>query len=119
MRVGASVSLSMTDRLPDEVLSLLRWGDDTFAGLADYVVEAEREFVSRVSGNPPERIRLLGSRADALSVAFDGAPEVAIYGHEVTESGRVEMLPFVVEQAVSLTAHRFGAIDPRLRDLVV
>ncbi|MEL0257159.1 MAG: hypothetical protein VW917_06295, partial [Pontimonas sp.] len=67
----------------------------------------------------PERIRLLGSRADALSVAFDGAPEVAIYGHEVTESGRVEMLPFVVEQAVSLTAHRFGAIDPRLRDLVV
>jgi len=119
MRVGASVSLSMTDRLPDEVLSLLRQGDDTFVGLADYVVETEREFVSRVSGNPPERIRLLGSRADALSVAFDGAPEVAIYGHDVTESGRVEMLPFVIEQAVSLTAHRFGAIDPRLRDLVV
>jgi len=28
-------------------------------------------------------------------------------------------LPFVIEQAVSLTAHRFGAIDPRFRDLAI
>ncbi|MFM1953325.1 MAG: hypothetical protein RL187_534, partial [Actinomycetota bacterium] len=58
-------------------------------------------------------------RADALAVAFDGAPEVAIYGGEVTEAGRVEMLPFVVEQAISLTAHRFGAIDPRFSALPI
>jgi RHH-type proline utilization regulon transcriptional repressor/proline dehydrogenase/delta 1-pyrroline-5-carboxylate dehydrogenase len=118
-RVGARVSVSLTDPLPDAVLKLLRQGSSNFAGLGDYVVETEREFVSRVSGNAPGRIRLLGSRSDALSVAFDGAPEVAIYGHEVTESGRVEMLPFVVEQAVSLTAHRFGALDPRFRDLAI
>jgi RHH-type proline utilization regulon transcriptional repressor/proline dehydrogenase/delta 1-pyrroline-5-carboxylate dehydrogenase len=118
-RVGARVSVSLTDPLPDAVLKLLRQGSYNFAGLGDYVVETEREFVSRVSGNAPGRIRLLGSRSDALSVAFDGAPEVAIYGHEVTESGRVEMLPFVVEQAVSLTAHRFGALDPRFRDLAI
>lgn len=119
MRAGARVSLSLTDPLPEGVLKLLRQGSPTFTGIVDYVVETEREFVSRVAGDPPGRIRLLGSRADALSVAFDGAPEVAIYGHEATESGRVEMLPFLVEQAVSLTAHRFGAIDPRFRDLVV
>jgi RHH-type proline utilization regulon transcriptional repressor/proline dehydrogenase/delta 1-pyrroline-5-carboxylate dehydrogenase len=118
-RVGARVSLSLTDPLPDGALKLLRQGSEVFTGIADYVVENEREFVSRVAGNPPERIRLLGSRADALSVAFDGTPEVAIYGHEATESGRVEMLPFVIEQAVSLTAHRFGAIDPRFRDLAI
>jgi RHH-type proline utilization regulon transcriptional repressor/proline dehydrogenase/delta 1-pyrroline-5-carboxylate dehydrogenase len=52
-------------------------------------------------------------------VAFDGAPEVAIYGDEVTESGRVEMLPFVKEQAVSITTHRFGAPDPRFLELSV
>jgi RHH-type proline utilization regulon transcriptional repressor/proline dehydrogenase/delta 1-pyrroline-5-carboxylate dehydrogenase len=52
-------------------------------------------------------------------VGFDGAPEVAIYGDEVTESGRVEMLPFLKEQAVSLSAHRFGAVDIRMRDLVI
>jgi RHH-type proline utilization regulon transcriptional repressor/proline dehydrogenase/delta 1-pyrroline-5-carboxylate dehydrogenase len=118
-RVGARVSLSLTDPLPDGALKLLRQGSEAFAPIADYVVENEREFVSRVAGNPPERIRLLGSRADALSVAFDGTPEVAIYGYEATESGRVEMLPFVIEQAVSLTAHRFGAIDPRFRDLAI
>jgi RHH-type proline utilization regulon transcriptional repressor/proline dehydrogenase/delta 1-pyrroline-5-carboxylate dehydrogenase len=118
-RVGAAVTLSLTDPLPDGALKLLRQGSSHFAALGEYVVETEREFVSRVSGNPPARIRLLGSRSDALSVAFDGAPEVAIYGHEVTESGRVEMLPFVVEQAISLTAHRFGALDPRFRDLTI
>jgi RHH-type proline utilization regulon transcriptional repressor/proline dehydrogenase/delta 1-pyrroline-5-carboxylate dehydrogenase len=26
----------------------------------------------------------------------------------VTEAGRIEMLPFLHEQAVSITAHRFG-----------
>ena len=119
LRVGATVRLSLTDPLPDGVLTVLRQGSEHHSRLADYVVETEREFVSRVSGNPPARIRLLGSRADALSVAFDGAPEIAIYGHEVTESGRVEMLPFVVEQAISLTSHRFGALDPRFRDLPI
>jgi len=54
-----------------------------------------------------------------MAVAFDGAPEIALYGHEVTESGRVEMLPFVKEQAVSITAHRFGAPDPRFANLAV
>lgn len=118
-RVGAAVSLSVANPLPDEVLRLLREAPEGFSRLTDYVVETEREFVSRVNGDPPARIRLLGSRADALSVAFDGVPGVAIYGHEVTESGRVEMLPFVVEQALSITAHRFGASDPRFQELVV
>jgi RHH-type proline utilization regulon transcriptional repressor/proline dehydrogenase/delta 1-pyrroline-5-carboxylate dehydrogenase len=87
--------------------------------LADCVVETERDFVQRAAAHLPARIRLLGSRADALAVAFDGAPEVAIYGDDVTESGRVEMLPFVKEQAVSITAHRFGAPDPRFLELTV
>jgi RHH-type transcriptional regulator, proline utilization regulon repressor / proline dehydrogenase / delta 1-pyrroline-5-carboxylate dehydrogenase len=36
----------------------------------------------------------------------------------VTESGRIEMLPFLKEQAVSITAHRFGTPD-RLSDDVL
>jgi RHH-type proline utilization regulon transcriptional repressor/proline dehydrogenase/delta 1-pyrroline-5-carboxylate dehydrogenase len=69
--------------------------------------------------NLPQRIRLLGGPADSLSVELDGAPEVAIYADEVTESGRVEILPFVTEQALSITAHRFGAPDPRFANLPV
>jgi RHH-type proline utilization regulon transcriptional repressor/proline dehydrogenase/delta 1-pyrroline-5-carboxylate dehydrogenase len=87
--------------------------------ISHYVEETELAFIARVSDRVPQRIRLLGSRADAMAVALDGAPEVAIYADEVTESGRVEMLPFVKEQAVSITAHRFGAPDPRFLTLPV
>jgi len=117
MRAGATIHLSIAAPLPVEVLAQLRQAPQHLGSLGEYEVEPERDFVLRAASALPERIRLLGSRADALAVAFDGAPEVAIYGDEVTESGRVEMLPFVKEQAVSLTAHRFGAPDPRMSEL--
>jgi RHH-type proline utilization regulon transcriptional repressor/proline dehydrogenase/delta 1-pyrroline-5-carboxylate dehydrogenase len=31
-----------------------------------------------------------------------------VYSEPVTEAGRIELLPFLREQAVSITAHRFG-----------
>jgi RHH-type proline utilization regulon transcriptional repressor/proline dehydrogenase/delta 1-pyrroline-5-carboxylate dehydrogenase len=37
----------------------------------------------------------------------------------VTASGRVEVLPFLKEQAVSITAHRFGNPDRGMSALVV
>ena len=40
--------------------------------------------------------------------ALEGRPDVAVYFHPVTEAGRIEMLPYLREQAVSITAHRFG-----------
>ena len=54
------------------------------------------------------RIRLLGGDATALAEATGGRPDLAIYSHPVTEAGRVELLPFLHEQAISITAHRFG-----------
>ena len=54
------------------------------------------------------RVRLVGSSHGKLAQAIDGLPDIAIYSGPVTRSGRVEMLPFVHEQAVSITAHRFG-----------
>jgi RHH-type proline utilization regulon transcriptional repressor/proline dehydrogenase/delta 1-pyrroline-5-carboxylate dehydrogenase len=36
---------------------------------------------------------------------------VAIYAQPVTGAGRVEMLPFLREQAISMTAHRFGTVN--------
>ncbi len=54
------------------------------------------------------RIRLIGGDATALSEATGGRPDLAVYGHPVTEAGRVELLPFLHEQAISITAHRFG-----------
>ena len=41
----------------------------------------------------------------------DGDPDVAIYADPVTASGRVELLPFLREQSVSITNHRYGLVD--------
>jgi len=63
--------------------------------------------------NAAARVRVVAgsSRETLVAAAFEstgGKPDVAIYGGEVVRAGRVEMLPFVHEQAVSITAHRFG-----------
>ena len=54
------------------------------------------------------RVRLVGGSATALAEATDGTPDLAVWSHPVTPSGRVELLPFLHEQAVSITNHRFG-----------
>ena len=49
--------------------------------------------------------------ASALASALGGDPAVAVFAAPVTPSGRLELLPFLREQAVSITAHRFGNPD--------
>ena len=56
-------------------------------------------------------MRLIGGDPAALADAVGGIPDVAIWAQPVTSSGRIELLPFLKEQAVSLTAHRFGNPD--------
>lgn len=58
-----------------------------------------------VAGLRPGRHRLVGVKSPG------GSPDRAFYDHPVTESGRIELLPFLREQAVSITAHRFGTPD--------
>ncbi len=54
---------------------------------------------------PGERWRVIGQ------VRLEGALancEVTVYNHAPTQSGRYELLPYFKEQAISITAHRFG-----------
>ena len=53
-------------------------------------------------------MRLVGAAALATAEAVDGSPSLALYANPVVAAGRVEILPFLREQAVSVTAHRFG-----------
>lgn len=64
------------------------------------------------------RIRLIGGDAKALAEATGGRPDLAVYFHPVTEAGRVELLPFLHEQAISITAHRFGTPNHISDDLI-
>ncbi|PPG27988.1 bifunctional proline dehydrogenase/L-glutamate gamma-semialdehyde dehydrogenase [Pseudoclavibacter sp. RFBB5] len=70
--------------------------------------ESDAEFLSAAGSLRGGRMRLIGGDAVALARAVDGRVDLAIYSGAVTESGRVETLPFLREQAVSITAHRFG-----------
>jgi RHH-type transcriptional regulator, proline utilization regulon repressor / proline dehydrogenase / delta 1-pyrroline-5-carboxylate dehydrogenase len=47
----------------------------------------------------------------ALHEAVDGSPDLAVYAGPVVSAGDVELLPFLHEQAISITAHRFGTPD--------
>lgn len=58
------------------------------------------------------RVRLVGGSSSDLLEAIGGSPDIAVYDNPVTESGRVEQLPFLREQAISITAHRFGTSSP-------
>ncbi|MCM6762247.1 bifunctional proline dehydrogenase/L-glutamate gamma-semialdehyde dehydrogenase [Rathayibacter sp. ZW T2_19] len=63
------------------------------------------------TGKPIPLQRADGSRiplSTALAEALGGSPDVAIHANPVTPAGRVELLPFLREQAVSITNHRFG-----------
>jgi RHH-type proline utilization regulon transcriptional repressor/proline dehydrogenase/delta 1-pyrroline-5-carboxylate dehydrogenase len=98
-RTGASITMSSRVPLPDGLAPQAR-------------VETHDEWLADVAANRPARIRLIGPDAKDVAVAVEGDPDVAIYADPVTPAGRVEALPFLQEQAVSITNHRFGNRDP-------
>ncbi|HSP75028.1 MAG TPA: aldehyde dehydrogenase family protein, partial [Cryobacterium sp.] len=81
-------------------------------------VESDDEWLERAQagGIHTSRVRLVGgdrlagahAEASRLAHALGGSPDIAVYAHPVTQAGRVELLPFLREQAISITAHRFG-----------
>ncbi|GAA4359842.1 proline dehydrogenase family protein [Microbacterium rhizosphaerae] len=111
VRAGGSFTLSLATGLPAGVGRIL-----SDAGVAVHV-ESDDEWIARVSASSAPRARLVGSRdavADLhrhLAQATGGSPDLAVYDNEVTTSGRLELLPFVHEQSVTITAHRFGNPD--------
>ena len=100
-RAGSPFDLSTTDALPSGLVS------------PDLVTVESREiWLTRMATSRPDRIRMVGGGAKDAAMAVDGDPDVAIYSHAVTLAGRLELLPFLREQAVTITQHRFGNHDP-------
>ncbi|MDR7159390.1 bifunctional proline dehydrogenase/L-glutamate gamma-semialdehyde dehydrogenase [Arthrobacter sp. BE255] len=105
---GSALTVSTAVELPARLRSVLTGLDITVAVESDagWLASAARlAAAGKLSG---ARIRLIGGDATALAEATGGRPDLAIYAHPVTEAGRVELLPFLHEQAISITAHRFG-----------
>ena len=49
----------------------------------------------------------------SLAEAVGSDPDLAVYADEVTMAGRIELLPFLREQAIPITANRCAAADDR------
>ena len=108
-RVVAAASAARARIVVSTAVVLPRELADAVRAVADeFHVEDEAAWQTRVGALAGGRVRLLGAPASSLVEATGGRPDVAVWDHEATESGRVELLPFLREQAVSITAHRFG-----------
>ena len=111
LSVRAPLTVSLAAPLaPDERAALVTAG-------VDLRVEDEDAWTRRAGSMHDERVRLVGAAAAALLEAVGGRPDLTVHDHPVTESGRVEALAFVREQAIAITAHRFGS-PSRLVDAV-
>lgn len=104
LRTGSRLSVSTATELPAAVRSWL-----AAAGVVA-VVESADAWAAR-AGRIAEtggRIRLVGGDLAAVVAATGGSPAVAVYAGTVVSAGRIELLPYLREQAVSISSHRFG-----------
>ncbi|MEG0213087.1 MAG: proline dehydrogenase family protein [Glutamicibacter sp.] len=106
---GSRVIFSADVQLPLGVRNLLAENSVTVVreDAAAFAARAAK-LAAKTGPESAARIRLIGGSMKAVAEAANGKPDVAIYASPVTAAGRVEMLPFLHEQAVSITAHRFG-----------
>ncbi|MEZ5086612.1 MAG: hypothetical protein R2722_10280 [Tessaracoccus sp.] len=114
LAAGATPLVSSPVALPQPLVSALddagveiHFEDD--AAWADRV----RRMAAMDGAQASARIRIVAgaSRLEQVAAVHDaaeGKPDIAVYGGAVVSAGRVEMLPYLREQAVSITAHRFG-----------
>lgn len=117
-RAGAAVSVSSALPLPAALVA--HWGESFPAITVDnYTVETDAAWLARASDIDNHRVRLIGGSATDLASALHGTPDVAIFANPVTPAGRIELLPFLHEQSVTITAHRFGNYDSAMAELPV
>ncbi len=128
VRAGAAFVLSTPVGLPADVRRALSDLD------APVFLESDDEWLQRLQRQDagPEgvalpvadRVRLVGGREGVaalrakLATASAGDPDLAVYDGEVTGAARIELLPFVHEQSISITAHRYGNLDPWSSDVI-
>ena len=115
---GSRVTISSPLPLPT---ALVQAFDDPLApaSVRTVTIESDAAWLDRVAagGLRTSRVRLIGGDPLALAEALKGSVDVAVWSGPVTTAGRVELLPFLHEQAVSITAHRFGNPDAEMAGL--
>ncbi|GAS98059.1 delta-1-pyrroline-5-carboxylate dehydrogenase/L-proline dehydrogenase [Mycolicibacterium canariasense] len=111
IRAGAPVTVSSREPLHPAAAEALR-----VAGVT-YRVDDANSWRELLRDNAPARVRLLGGDRAEFARDSAGRVDTALYAQPVVEAGRIELLTFVHEQAVAVTAHRFGSPTPLAQGL--
>jgi RHH-type proline utilization regulon transcriptional repressor/proline dehydrogenase/delta 1-pyrroline-5-carboxylate dehydrogenase len=73
--------------------------------------QSDEEFLQRLRKQPPHGVlRAVGASAEMHRIAHEQC--LRIVARPVLALGRIEMLPFLREQSLSATAHRYGNLVP-------
>lgn len=105
LRPGGRVNVSTASELP---ASVTRWAEEAGVVIAVEDASGWAARAMRLAETGGGRIRLVGGDLAATADATGGSPAVAVYAGPVLSAGRIELLPFLREQAVSISSHRFG-----------
>ncbi len=103
VRAGSKTLVSVHTHPPEKIAK-------TIKSLTQLVIEDANAWGTRVIAMESGRIRLIGASPEHLKSQIYANPALAVWSGEVTTAGRLEILPFVQEQSVSITAHRFGTL---------
>lgn len=103
---GAPVTVSSPEPLDAGIAEALR------AVGVTYRVDDAVAWQKMLRDNAPARVRLLGGSRAEFARDSAGRADIALYAQPVVEAGRIELLTFLREQAVAVTAHRFGSPTP-------
>lgn len=106
---GAPMSVSTGSVLPHEL-------NDFLAKIGITVLlERDEDWLERVAVNGPNdgsvvasRVRLIGGNRTRAAEWLGGLGDITLWAQPVTMAGPVELLSFVREQSVTITAHRHG-----------
>lgn len=102
---GPNMVLSTAFDLPPAVYA---WAEKYgFGCVAETRAEFEERLLAADLGNDG-RVRLLGQSRVDLATDIGASIDLAVWDGPATTAARVEAIPFLHEQAVSMTTHRFG-----------
>ncbi len=114
---GSSLSIDpgfqSTHGLSDEHLQLL-----VGKGWTRFKVETEQMFInSMVQIKPGTKLILVGAK-EPLIESLQANPDLFVIESPITKSGRATLLAFYREQSISITQHRFGALQSELINIL-
>lgn len=96
LATGGDISVSLDPSLDEGLGRALR-----SVGVAVTTASDEDWYASLGAG----RVRLVGGNPSRAADEADGDPDLALWANEVTSAPQIELLPFLREQSVSVTAH--------------